>query len=374
MSASATLSACGGGDKKAPVKPVVDEDAGKKPAPRAETEEDRERKRLEAAHAIVPEGSTCLPASLKEKDAGQLSLGAVGDDAVLCLGEIACWKVDLGSGSLTYQAFSPLPGRSWGGDIHDRCSRGYCLPKDAAIGDTDHLPLVRSPDGAKVAMLAGDNVYIFDAGTKAREGNFSIRGEKGVTNDPIRLYWVGDTIFVEGQDQGPYAAIFAFKADGTAVGPLEAMGAKNAAPLSIHGGSFVVLDPKRVAVSERGFSTVTTYEIASGKRAKLVRKLPKAPCKNDEIERYWVDSASGLPAKCKDHLDKTFGHLVGADAVAGGKSLLVLLRGARTGELAVLDAKSLSEKKSIKLPWCEAGEGEASSKKKAPEDPDAGGE
>jgi len=30
------------------------------------------------------------------------------------------------------------------------------------------------------------------------------------------------------------------------------------------------------------------------------------------------------------------------------------LRGPRLGELAVIDAKTLAEKKSIKMPWCDA--------------------
>ena len=34
----------------------------------------------------------------------------------------------------------------------------------------------------------------------------------------------------------------------------------------------------------------------------------------------------------------------------------MVLRGPRLGELGVLDAKSLDEKKAIKLPWCEGGE------------------
>ena len=51
----------------------------------------------------------------------------------------------------------------------------------------------------------------------------------------------------------------------------------------------------------------------------------------------------------------------GATAVMGSKSLLVLLRGPRLGELAVMDPKSLAEKRAIKLPWCEAGGSEKKS-------------
>ena len=79
---------------------------------------------------------------------------------------------------------------------------------------------------------------------------------------------------------------------------------------------------------------------------------------------------------------------MGATAVAGSKNFLVLLRGPRLGELAVIDSKTLAEKKAIKLPWCEGGAAaaaapeEKSAKKaskdaakgKGEDDPDAGGQ
>jgi hypothetical protein len=42
--------------------------------------------------------------------------------------------------------------------------------------------------------------------------------------------------------------------------------------------------------------------------------------------------------------------------MAGKKNLLVVLRDARVGELAVMDAKTLVESRTIKLTWCESGE------------------
>jgi hypothetical protein len=101
---------------------------------------------------------------------------------------------------------------------------------------------------------------------------------------------------------------------------------------------------------------VTVYETANGQRAKLVRKLTKPPCKNEEVDAYWKDDNDKVGAKCKDALAKNFAHLQGATAVAGSKNFLVMLRGPRLGELAVLDSKTLAEKKAIKLPWCTGGE------------------
>jgi len=395
----AVLSACGGGDKKPVKKPVVKPD--KPVEAKAETEQDREAKRKAAALAIVPDGSTCFPVSLKEQNAPKLELAAVNKEAMICatdvdrsrlLGTVACWKVDLGDGSLVYQPPTPLPGRSISVKLDERCARGYCIPSDAKLPEDKIVHMATSPDSSKVVVVAGDDAHIFDAAGRTRESGFSIRGDKGVTNTPSGVHWIGSSIFIEGADAGPAAYVFGFKSDGQVSGALMTLGGKEAMA-STHGGSFIVLDETRVAVAEKGFTTVTTYEIESGKRAKIVRKVTNGPCKPAEAEMYWNEGGD-VPAKCKEHMTKTFGHLIGADAVAGKTNLLVLLRGPRLGELGVLDVKNLAEKKSIKLPWCEAvGESEggaadapkasepkaekkqkAPAKKAAESDPDAGGE
>ena len=73
---------CGGGGKKVPTKPVEKTEA-KVEQPK-ETEADREKKRRSLAAAIVPEGSSCLPATLKDENAPRLELAAVGKDAIVC--------------------------------------------------------------------------------------------------------------------------------------------------------------------------------------------------------------------------------------------------------------------------------------------------
>ena len=275
--------------------------------------------------------------------------------------------------------------------LADRCARGFCLPKDAKAPATKIARIVWNTDGSKVAMLVDDDVHIYDASSKAHERSFSIRGDKGVTNDPTAIHWVGDVLFVEGTDQGPFSAVWAFKADGTPVGGIEEIGAKDGKPISTYGGSFSLLDKTRVAVAEQGFSTLTIYETSNGQRTKLVRKLTRPPCKNAEVDAYWKDDNDKVTPKCKAALQKSFAHLQGATAVAGSKNFLVMLRGPRLGELAVMDSKTLAEKKAFKLPWCtgaEAAADEASAKDdakksttrgpmkkgKGDEDPDAGGE
>ena len=353
-----------GGKSPPPEPPKKVEKVEVKPAPPpVETEEDREKKRRDAASAIVPLNSNCLPASVKEASV-HLDLAAIGTDAVICatdtermrlLGLIGCWRVDLGSGALASMPGLTMPGRGHDVKLDDHCARGFCLPKDAKLPAEKVAHMAYNLDTTKVAVLVGDDVHIFDAKTKEHASSFSIRGDKGLTNDPVGIHWVADGIFVEGADQGPYSAVWVFKADGTQVGPIEPLTVgKDQKAISTYGGSFSVLDPNRVGIAEQGFKTLTEYEIATGKRTKLVRTIKAGPCKKDEEEAFWKDNEGALSPKCKDYMAKTYAHLVGATAVAGSKSLLVLLRGPRLGELAVLDSHTLAEKKTIKMPWCEA--------------------
>ena len=347
---------CGGDSKKPPPKkPVVEKPD---PEPPKETAADRAAKREAAANAIVPKDSTCLPMALKASDAPHLELAAIGSDAVVCaidndadraLGNLGCWKVDLASGELAFRSRDLVNSRGVTVKLDGKCAHELCLPKDAKVPEDRKALVVANSDGTKYAMLVGEDMHIYD-GEKTHEAAWSIRGDKGITSDPVRLHWVGSHIFIEGPD-----GVFTYKAaDGTPVGPIEPIGGKDGKPVPTKGNSVVVLDKSRIAIGENGFSTVTTYEADSGKRAKLVRKVAKSPCKPAETDAYW--KGEDAPAKCKTFMDKNYGHLVGADAVAGSKNLLVLLRGPRLGELAVLDAKTLAEKKAIKLAWCEGGE------------------
>ncbi len=362
------LVACGGG-KKTVVEPV--EKPVAKPAPPPETEEDREAKRHAAALEIAPEGSTCLPTALKDDGAPKLELASVNGEAVVCaidtnptrlLGVVGCWTVDPTKSTVTYRTPAPLPGYSLDVSIDDGCARGFCLPKDGKGAKDKIAHISWSLDGTKVAVLAGDEVHLFDASSKEHQSSFSIRGDKGLSNDPVAVYFSGDELFVEGADQGPYSAVWEFKADGTQVGPLTAIG-KDDRPLTTYKGSFSLLDKSRVGISEHGFSTLTTFEVATGKRAQMVRKIPKLACKADELDAFWHDGDK-VNDKCKDQITKNFSHFIGATVVAGTKSLLVLLHGDRLGELGVLDPKSLAEKRAIKLPWCgsEAAAGDDAAK------------
>lgn len=361
---SLTIFACGGGEKK-PVKKPVEK---KEPVVvKKETEEDRAAKRLAAAHKIVPDGSACLPTSLKDEGAPRLELAANGPDALVCaidtnpdlLGPVGCWKIDLANGGLTYKSPEALPGRGFPVGLDGRCARGYCLP-DEAKSDSKLAFIAWDAEGKKVAVLVGDDVHLFDADSKSHESSFTIRGDKGLTNTPSGLYFVGDVVGVEGRDDGANAALWMFKTDGSQLGPVLSLGGKAEKPLSTYKGSVSVLDKARIGVSERGMETLTVYDVADGKRTKLVRNAKKAACKPAEADAFWHDGEK-VSDKCRGSIEALSGHLMGATAVAGAKNFLVLLRGDRLGELGVLDAKTLAEKKAIKMPWCTEDEGGADS-------------
>ena len=357
------LVACGGSKQQA-AKP--EHDVVTAPPPHKETEEDRAKQRHDAAVAIVPEGSTCVPTALKADSAPRLELAGEGADAVLCavdtdpsrlLGTLGCWKIDLknvdaktNTVGLVYDDMKPLPGHDVDVKLDGKCARGYCVPD--ADGDVAHLSW--NLDGSKVAMLVGDTVHLFDAANKTHASSFSTKVDKGPTAPPVAVYYAGDAIFVEGRDDTT-DGVWGFKEDGSLIGPITTLGGKGNEPVSIVKGSFSVIDPSHVALADHGMETLTTYEVATGKRIKAVRKQGKLPCKPAEIETYWK-GGDKVTDKCRTALDKSSGPLVGATAVMGSSNLLVVLRGERLGDLAVMNPTSLTEsKKAFHLPWCTAG-------------------
>lgn len=313
---------------------------------------------------VGKDNTTCLQTEIKSADYADLWIAMIGDNAILCLtatslnsrNPLTCWGVELAGsrrGMLASGLRSPPPGRWISVEFYDHCTRGYCLPAGIGAPADRQALMVMNLDASKVAVLASDTVHIYDAASRAHESSFSIRGDKGVTSNPIGMYWNGDAIFVEASN-GTTTPIWVFKADGTPLGPIMAAeGPGNTVP-STRNGSFMMLDRSRVAISEQGLSSLTIYEIATGKRTKVVRKVPPSPCKNpEEIDGFMRDPSKRFePTKCESFLSKHYAHLINADAVSWNGSLLVALRGPRLGELAVLDAKTLAERQTISLPWC----------------------
>jgi hypothetical protein len=122
----------------------------------------------------------------------------------------------------------------------------------------------------------------------------------------------------------------------------------------------VVLDADHVGLSEGGLSALYSVEVSTGKRSKIVRKLPKFACSSKELASYWAMDGSEVPDKCKTSLDAAVGGFIGSDLIAGKKAMLGTVHG--KPELVVLDLKNLAEKTTINLAVCGA-EGKESAPK-----------
>ena len=365
----AVACACGGSTTTTgTAQPPGSMEAGKPPSkPDSSPQPEREPTREAGGLSIVSPGSSCLPKKIKEDRSLKLELASVGKDPILCVldtdksrlaGPIGCWKVDLlkmGANSvpIVYRPAAPLPNHNIDAAVVDRCAREFCVPDGAKLPDGSVAHLSWNNDATKVAALIGDDVHLFDASTKAHQSSFSVRGEKGLAGDPEAIYLVGETVFVIASEQGHRTGVWVFRSNGKQLGAINPLGGKDKKPVSPHRGAFSVLDPGHVAIADRGMETLTTYEVETGKRTKSVRKLPKLPCKANEIEAFWSETGK-VGTKCKAALEAASGVFIGATAVMGSTNLLVALQGERLGELAVIDPKSLAERrKSLSVPWCD---------------------
>jgi hypothetical protein len=360
------MAACGGSGKAKPDKPVTEK---RLPVKKQETEADREVMRTALARAIVPDGSNCMPDQLRPADASPtLELGAVDGAPVVCaidtdetrlLGPIACWTLDLKTGSMTYRAPAPLPGRGFPVRLDGTCARGFCLPADAEIPDPPIAHIAWSHGADKVAVaLAGvaPEIHVFGAQDKAHQGvikpKAAAHADKALTTDLAGLLFVGDVVAVVAAASDAGAPVFLFKTDGSAVGAVERLGGKVKGQVSVAHGSVSVFGDGQIALSEEAMASLTTIELATGKRAKLVRKPPKTSCKAKDVEALLVGNGEKVKAKCKQDYAKHYEPLIGGLFVQGKKNHLVLLRGGRFGELAVVDAKTLEENRQFPASWC----------------------
>jgi hypothetical protein len=364
--------ACGGGgEKKKPEKPKPTKPKPEKPKP--ETEADREAKRLKEAREIVPEGSNCLPAALKPAElAPTLEVGAVDNAPVVCaidtdesrlLGPVACWSIDPKAGTLTYKDPAPLPGRGFPVRLDgegERCARGYCLPADATVPAPPIVHLAWSHGGDKVAVAipgAEPEIHVFGAADKAHQGVIKPKdaeaGDKALQTDLAGILFVGDVVAAVGAPNDAGAAVHLFKSDGTPVGAVERFGGKAKGPVSVKNGSVSVFGDGMIALNEDAMATITTIDVKTGARAKLVRKPPKTKCKQKDIDALLAGGGEKASDKCKTDYARHYEPLIGSTFVQGKNNHLVLLRGERYGEFAVVDAKTLVENRHFGPAWCE---------------------
>jgi hypothetical protein len=296
----------------------------------------------------------CLPKGVAvEESPLAADLGLVGGAPTICVtqsGEapklVGCWAVDAKTGALSETAAIGLPGHSHQIVLDSRgCSGGLCLTKPPS-NDSLNAMVATSTDGAHAVISYGSELFVFDAATRKLVKTIHTVDEKApdntnVSNAITDVLYVGNTIYCEGHDAGPFAAVWAYKDDGTRLGNVDARG-----QVMVYGGSSSVLDDGHAGFATGGLATLAVIAAKDGSRKNLDRHFKRGPCKKTEME----DGAE-VGKVCSKHLDKNYTPYVGARLVFVPNGILGLVSQDHAPELAVFDRK-LVEKKRLKLALC----------------------
>ena len=328
-------------------------------------------KRHAAALAIVPEGTHVPAGRAQGRRRAALELAAVGSATRSCARSTptrrACSAPSAAGRSTSTRRRARVPGRRRRCPAtHRRQARRRAARGASACRRTRRLPADKvahmswNLDGTKVAVLVGDDVHLFDAASKAHAVERSrSAATRASPNDRSRSTSSATTIFVEGADQGPYSAVWAFKADGTPVGPITGIGGKDEKPISTTTG--LVLAARQEPRRARRAGLPTRHELrdrrpASAQARAQARQARRAsPTSSTRSGR----TATRSPTSARTRSTKAFGPLIGATAVAGQQEPARAAARRPPRRARVLDPKTLAEKKAIKLPWCERRRGAA---------------
>jgi hypothetical protein len=271
---------------------------------------------------------------------------------------VGCWSVNPANGALSASTATSFPGHSMRGKLDAQgCIEGYCTsPTD----NPDEVPLwATSTSGAKVVVLRERFLHVFDASTKAQTRVIALHEDNAqagtnVSNQPIKLLYVGDTIYVVGTDAGPFIAVWAYKETGERLGFVTMTGKPGTEALSIYLGAAQVIDSDHVLLSDAGLRHVVVLT-PSGSRQDKRRALSTAPCTKDELQIIDLGDLDAVSKACRrtaaaniqPYFDLAPVRLPSGD-------LLAALAGKLRGSLAVLDGNTLKEKKRLKLARCKS--------------------
>jgi hypothetical protein len=256
-----------------------------------------------------------------------------------------CWNVDA-KGALSARPPTPVPGTTTAPAPGTSCLQGLCWPAPANPEDAPtNVRVAVHLDGKRAAVLAGERVHLFDVPGKKLTKTFPLRrkddtvGKDEITNGPVDLWFIGETVFVLGHDAGPAAALFPYSVAGRAIGPmLWGMYLGGAA-----------IDEDKLVYSE---DELVKLHVLDG-RGKIVRsvtrKLPRSPCKPEDTDPDFMVPEDYRPGadKCVDYRVKHFVPYRNAQIVTSGTGYV----GLAGGELFTLDAR-LAETSRVKLARC----------------------
>lgn len=306
-------------------------------------------------------GGDCLPRALKDKHGKLwLSLGSVGGAPVACVFDdkrvVACWDVDIKNHALHARAAAPLPGHSYRVPVVGGCAAGWCgLDVDTGdAGDPPTAVVATSTDGAHVAVgiTVGDfaqrTISIYDASTRKRVRTFT----PSISNILVDLCYVDDRVFVIGSDAGPFVGVWSARDDGSETHFIEDA---HGTMFNISLGGIRVLDEHRVALTDMSSEMMAIVTARSGDRVDVA--LPprlRRGCSAGDLESL-EEFNEPVGAACKQYLRREVIPYLGAPMIAQGDgTIVVALHDDALGQLAILDARTMREKKRVRLPICKS--------------------
>ena len=271
---------------------------------------------------------------------------------------LGCWTVDAAKGALSASTTTGLPGhgRRVRADAAG-CIDGFCVASGAAPPEPRLFAV--SSSGTHAAMLDDEAVHVFDVRTKMRTVSIKLSDPQAsdttnVSNVPVRLLFVDDTIFVVGSDAGPFIGVWQFKADGRRLGRIvrNTQSGADGETFNVFQGSVSLLGAGHIALTDAGLRSMLVVPIGEGKPRLIRRTTASAPCSKTHMERM-AEGDLTLPAACRAVVRRQFEPYFDASLVqlASG-DFLVALTGPAQGELALLDARTLAEKRRIKPAKC----------------------
>lgn len=311
--------------------------------------------------------TACLPRVLFPKGESEpvpaLELGLVAGVPTMCARRgadraelLGCWSINPANGALSASSATSFPGHSLRGEPDAQgCIEGYCMPPPENADDP-HL-WATSTSGTKAVLLRERFLHVFDASSKAQTRVIALNEDNApdgtnVSNQPVKLLYVGDTIYVVGTDAGPFKGVWSFKETGERLGIVTMTGKPGSEALSVYLGAAQVIDSGHVLLSDAGLRQVVVLT-PSGPRQDKRRAVSTAPCTKDELQIIDLGDLDPVSKACRRTAAaniQPYFDLVPVRLPSG--DLLAAFAGKLRGSLAVLDGNTLREKKRLKLARC----------------------
>ncbi len=245
-----------------------------------------------------------------------------------------------------------IPGRGRHTDLDaQNCINGYCV---APIPQDEIGPFfATSTDGAHAAILTQSLLYIFATGTKAKVAEIKLHDpnapdETNVSNMPWGLLYSGDTLFVFGQDAGPFTGAWVFKENGSRAGIV----GTDPGTFNIFNGGYGLLGRDKVALADAGLQNMTIVTGANASKKTTRRAVSYAPCTKSQFE-VWTEGDDSQTGSCRRVLDAKYKPYVDMSPVQlPSGDIMTTLSGPAQGYIAVLNPAGLTERHRLKLARC----------------------